>query len=174
MDDFTLVLRTKKGDETAFYSLMMNHKEQLFKIAYSYLKNEQDALEAIQEVTFRAFKHIRKLKEPDFFSTWLIRILINHCNDELHKKKRLEMKADFREELAFTVDNLSRIEMEEALDTLDEKYRQIIILKYFHDLKIKDIAALLECPEGTIKTWLNKALKELRKYLEDVEGTNHV
>lgn len=96
MDDFTLVLRAKKGDETAFYSLMMNHKEQLFKIAYSYLKNEQDALEAIQEVTFRAFKHIRKLKEPDFFSTWLIRILINHCNDELHKKKRLEMKADFR------------------------------------------------------------------------------
>ena len=88
MDRTTMLKAAKKGNSEAFIQLLETQKGQIYRIAFAYLKNEQDALEAIQEVTFRAFKNIRKLKEPKYFSTWLTRIMINYCIDELKRKKR--------------------------------------------------------------------------------------
>ncbi|GAE47233.1 sigma factor [Mesobacillus boroniphilus] len=89
-----LVHRAKKGDEAAFYDLMQLHKVRLYRIALSYLKNSEDAVEALQEVTYRAFRSIRRVKEPQYFTTWLTRILINYCNDELKKRKRILVSDD--------------------------------------------------------------------------------
>jgi RNA polymerase sigma-70 factor (TIGR02954 family) len=168
-----LVDKARKGDEHALYSLILAHKEQLYKIAYSYLKNEQDSLEAIQEVTFRAFKSIRKLKESSYFSTWLIRIMMNYCNDELRKRKRTIPSGDVAHDVPF-VENQHRFELEEAIDALDATSKQVLTLKYFQDFKIKEIADILECPEGTVKTWLNKALKKLRYQLDGKGGMKRV
>lgn len=167
-----LIKRAKKGDEHAFYSLISAHKEQLYRIAYSYLKSEQDSLEAIQEVTFRAYKALPKLKDDFFFSTWLIRIMINYCNDQIRKKKR-ETLTSIELEVPY-VDNTDRFELEEAIEALDEKSKEVITLKYFQDLKVKDIAEILDCPEGTVKTWLSKALKKLRDQIESKGGMKHV
>ncbi len=154
-----LVKKAKKGDDQAFYELMMAHKEQLYRIAFSYLKNDTDSLEAIQEVTFRAFKQIKKLKKTSYFSTWLIRILINYCIDELKRKQKVVVEL---QEQKTEQEPESRIAIETAVSQLKPHFQHVIHLRYFQDLTIPEIALILEKPEGTIKTWLHKALLEMK------------
>lgn len=161
-----LIKKAKKGDDGAFYELMKIHKIRLLKIAISYLKNEGEALEALQEVTFRAYRSIKKVKQPEYFSTWLIRIMINYCHDQIQKKKQMT-DTSLLDNIAETVNYNQPLEIEEALEKIDTRCREVIILKYYHDLKIKDIADILESPESTIKTWLYKGLKELRNQLDE-------
>ncbi len=171
MEVMSLIKKAKKGDDEAFYELMQIHKIRLLKIAYSYLRNEEDALEALQEVTFRAYRSIHKVKEPDYFSTWLIRIMLNYCHDQARRKKRIA-DTELLDNLAETVDHSQTLEIQEALLKIDSRCREVIILKYYHDLRIKDIAEILESPESTIKTWLYKGLKALRNHMEDRSGLN--
>ncbi len=181
--DTQIILEAQKGDAEAFYQLLSLQKDQLYRIAFRYLKNEQGALEAIQETTYRAYRNLKKLKKPEYFRTWLIRILINVCQDEL---KYLKCQAPYDVEVASGLsssDNdptepggkadLQRLDILAALEHMDFKYRQIIELKYFEDLTLRDIADILERPEGTVKTWLNQALKQLRVHLGE-RGNNHV
>jgi RNA polymerase sigma-70 factor (TIGR02954 family) len=167
-----LVRRAKRGDEAAFYELMQLHKVRLYRIALSYLKNSGDAVEALQEITYRAYRSIRKLKEPQYFTTWLTRILLNYCSDELKKRKQLLVSDDLIS-LMGAEHQSSWLEVEEIIAQLDSKTRQVIELKYVHDFKIKEIAEILDCPEGTVKTWLHKGLKELRGQLEDKGGLDY-
>ncbi|MED1205250.1 sigma-70 family RNA polymerase sigma factor [Heyndrickxia acidicola] len=169
MDEVSLVEKAKKGDETAFYQAMLLHKEQLYRIAISYLKTEEGAIEAIQEITYRCYKSLKKLKKAEYFSTWLIRILLNYCHDELRKQKRIVLSSEMAE-LAGAKEDTSFIELYEAVEALHPKYRDVIMLKYYHDLKIADIARILECPEGTIKTWLKKGLQLIRKQWTEEGG----
>ena len=171
MEVMSLIKKAKKGDDGAFYELMQIHKIRLLKIAFSYLRNEEDALEALQEVTFRAYRSIHKVKEVEYFSTWLIRIMLNYCHDQARKKKRIT-DTGILENLAETVDHSQTLEIQEALLKIDSRSREVIILKYYHDLRIKDIAEILESPESTIKTWLYKGLKALRNQMEDRSGFN--
>jgi RNA polymerase sigma-70 factor (TIGR02954 family) len=161
----SLVKKAQKGDDTAFYELMQGHKEQLYRIAFSYVKNEADAVEAIQELTFRAYKQLRKLNEPSYFSTWLIRILINYCIDEQRRRKRVVIELT-KEESHHDEELSSKLEMKRVLGKLKANYQHVVILKYLHDLTVPEIAKVLERPEGTIKTWLHKALLEMRTMME--------
>lgn len=164
-----LVKRAVDGDEKAFLKLMKMYKLDLYKTALSYLKNEDEALEAVQEVTYRAYKSVNMIREPSHFKTWLIRIIINYCNDQLRKKKREVFDEGLIQSQGVSP-NYVELEIEEALANLDHRSREIITLKYFHGLKIKEIADVWECPEGTIKTWLHKALYSLRKRLSEKGG----
>src|SRR5690606_15112558 len=121
----------------------------------------QDALEAIQEVTFRAYKNIKKVREPNYFSTWLTRIMINYCNDELKRKKRF-INSEIKIEPGKVENYDERLIIEQMIQKLKPKHQEVVVLKYFHDLTITQISNQLKLPEGTIKTWLNRALKDLR------------
>jgi RNA polymerase sigma-70 factor (TIGR02954 family) len=162
-----------KGDDEAFLKLMQLYKIDLYKTALSYLKNKQEALEAIQEVTYRAYKSIGSIRENSYFKTWLIRIMINYCNDQLKKNKRVILNEEVLQAQGFS-ENHEEMELKDAMLALDERSREILTLKYFHDLKIKEIASFMQCPEGTVKTWLNKALKSLRGKLEEKGGNLNV
>ncbi|AET69091.1 RNA polymerase sigma factor, sigma-70 family [Desulfosporosinus orientis DSM 765] len=173
----------RRGDAEAFYELLKPYKNQLYRIAYRYLQSEQDALEAIQETIFRAYRGVSKLKRPEYFQTWLIRILMNVCSDELKRRKvqPASFNEEIRQECAAAADDsnepdskirLQRLDINMALDRLDLMHRQVIELKYFEDLTIREIAFILERPEGTIKTWLTQSYKQLKKYLG--EGDCHV
>ncbi|RTR25834.1 sigma-70 family RNA polymerase sigma factor [Robertmurraya yapensis] len=164
-----LVRRAIRGDEDAFLQLIKMYKVDLYKTSFSYFRNEEEALEALQEVTYRAFKSIRKVKEPAYFKTWLIRIMINYCNDQLRKKKREVLNEEYLASQGIS-ETHEGLEIEEALLGLDQRSREIITLKYFHGLKIKEIALAMECPEGTVKTWLHKALESLRLSLSEKGG----
>ncbi|WP_066306670.1 sigma-70 family RNA polymerase sigma factor [Bacillus sp. FJAT-29814] len=168
-----LVKKAVRGDDQAFLQLLHINKIDLYKTALSFLRNEEDALEAVQEVTYRAYKSIRSLKEPAYFKTWLIRIMINYCNDQLKKNKRVVLNDEFLKQQGMK-ENYGFLELADALNSLDDRSREILSLKYFQDMKIKEIAETLQCPEGTVKTWLNKALKALRDKLEPKGDDLHV
>ncbi|KZE64850.1 RNA polymerase subunit sigma-70 [Fictibacillus phosphorivorans] len=168
-----LVKKAIKGNDDAFLQLIQTYKVDLYKTALSFLRSEEEALEAIQEVTYRAYKGIRKIKEASYFKTWLIRIMINYCNDQLKSRKRVILNDEMLSSLGVS-ENHTEMELKDAMLGLDEKSREILTLKYFHDLKIKDIADTMQCPEGTVKTWLNKALKALREKLEEKGGNVNV
>ena len=110
------------------------------------------------------------MREPEYVKTWLIRIIINYCQDYLKKNQRVT----FNDEILLqqvNSEDYRHIELEEAMSQLDEKERQLLHLKYFHDVKIKDIAVMWNRPESTVKTWLYKALRSLRGILEE-KGEN--
>ncbi|KIL36604.1 hypothetical protein SD71_06160 [Cohnella kolymensis] len=160
-----LVLAAQQGDDEAFFQLVSAEKERLYRIAFAYLKNESDALEAIQEITCRAYVKLRKIKEPRYFATWLIRILIHYCIDEQKRKRKVVILTEFPERKADSPPSDDKLSLEGAIDRLAPHYRHIIILKYYQDMTLTEIARLLEKPEGTVKTWLNKALKQLRTHI---------
>lgn len=152
-----------RGDASAFQQLVSEQKMKLYAIAFSYLKNEADALEAIQETVYRAFLKLGNLKEPRFFHTWLIRILIHYCIDEQKRKRKMLPLYEIPGPLAADLALDEKLRLKFAIDRLAPNLRHVIILKYYEDLTLADIARLLEKPEGTVKSWLNRALTELRK-----------
>ena len=154
-----------KGDDDAFLSLILAHREALFRTALAYLKNEGDALEAVQEVTFRAYEKIHTLRKPKYAKTWLIRIMMNYCRDVLHKQRRFVFDEEFMLQHGISED-YTYLEVEEALAQLSGEQRELIYMRYLHEIKIKDIAEMASIPESTVKTRLYKALKLLRLYFE--------
>ncbi|OMF68016.1 sigma-70 family RNA polymerase sigma factor [Paenibacillus sp. FSL R5-0766] len=159
-----LTIAAKKGDAEAFAALMELHQSQLYRIAYAYLHNEGDALEAIQESTFRAFHKLKKLKEPSYFGTWLIRILLNYCADERKRKSRLSPVTEIIESSSW--DRPADPDLAAAVSTLDRDCKQIIILSYFEGFSLTEVADILEIPTGTVKSRLHRALGQLRDQLE--------
>ncbi|MEK4484420.1 sigma-70 family RNA polymerase sigma factor [Psychrobacillus sp. FSL H8-0484] len=166
MSEKKLVEKAIKGNEDAFLELIHSYQEALYRTAISYLKNEGDALEAVQEVTYRAYRSLKTVKEPTYFKTWLIRIMMNYCQDVLKKSKR-EVPEDRILGMQGVSEDFTFLELEEALSNLSDYERELLHLKYFEDVKIKDIAVMWNTPEGTIKTRLHKALRALRHNFEE-------
>ncbi|MCI3919138.1 sigma-70 family RNA polymerase sigma factor [Paenibacillus sp. TRM 82003] len=144
----------------------------MYRIAFAYLKQDEDALEAIQETTYRAWKTFRKLREPSLFATWLTRILLNVCNDEWKRKRRWAGADRLPEEAGRSseTDVVERLRVEAALERLEPNHREVVVLKYYEDLTLTEIARSLERPEGTVKTWLHKALTRLRAIMTEEEA----
>ncbi|MBP1932002.1 sigma-70 family RNA polymerase sigma factor [Ammoniphilus resinae] len=136
-----------------------------------YTRNEDDALEIVQETVYKAFISIKQLKEPAYFRTWLTRVLINCAINYIKKQERI---IPFSEPIpnrvasANTTHVEDKMDLSSAIDQLEEKLKTVVILKYYHDLTIVQIAEILECPVGTVKTRLHNALKKLRVELKEV------
>lgn len=159
----------QKGDDNAFYELLSERKSQLYRTAFAYVKNKEEALDIVSETVYKAYISIKKLKEPSLFNTWLTRILINTSLDSINKNSRVvafeeNVKSDT---LIINVDNEGIIDLKVAVDRLSGKYKTIVILKYFQDMTLVEIAKTLQCPLGTVKTMLHKALGELRLDLKE-------
>lgn len=168
MANIKKVQKAKKGNNKAFQALIEEEKVKLYKMAYIYMKNEDDALEVFQETVYKAFISIKNLKEEQYFSTWLTRILIHTAMDQLNKKKRV-IPMD-REILESKVNPYTHTEnhfdLLEAIKELDEKYKSVLILRYYKDYSVKQIAETLQCPEGTIKTNIHRGLNQLREKMK--------
>lgn len=171
MDLTTWVRAAQKGDDQAFLHLMDSSKERLYRIALAYLRSEPEALEAVQETTCRAYQHLGKLKQPDYWGTWVVRILLNACADE-HRRQRRALPVSEASRVSFADSSDIRMDLGTAVDGLPREQKEIIILKYYQQFTLSEIAALLECPEGTVKTRLHKALRTLRSSFGE-EGLCH-
>jgi len=163
-----------RGDETALLQRIEQDKHQMYGIAYSYMRNESDALEAIQETVCRIWMKKHTLREPKFFTTWAIRILIRVCMDARKKKTREHPTESITDQYDLSgkmVDQeaATRLDMAAQIQMLPANYRMVITLKYYRDMTIMEIAELLEKPDGTIRTWLNKALKGLRADMAEMK-----
>jgi len=159
----------QKGDDNAFYELINERKNQLYKTAYAYVKNKEEAMDIVSETVYKAYISIKKLKEPSLFNTWLTRILINTSLDCLKKtSKIIPLDENLRtDEFIIPKDNEQIIDLKVAVDRLNGKLKTIVILKYFQDMTLVEIAKILKCPLGTVKTMLHKALGELRLDLKE-------
>lgn len=158
------VKRAINGDEDSFISLIDKQKEKLYRIAYAYVKNEQDALDIVSETVYKAYVSIDTLKKPRYFNTWLTKILINISINTLNKNKKIV----YLEEEPIVDGGTSYNNKENQMDILNEvekldlRYKDVIILKYYDDLTVREIAEVLGIPIGTVKTYLNRGLKSLR------------
>lgn len=152
-------------DEEVFYERLASEHRKLYALAYSYLRSEADALEAVQEASCRAWMKRKQLKNEQAFTPWLLRITINCCMDELRRKKRVVLTEKLEEEEAQEMRSSDRLDLERAMKRMKPKYRHAVMLKYYQDMTNAEIAKVLNKPEGTIKTWMRQGLMQLRKYM---------
>ncbi|MPQ44554.1 sigma-70 family RNA polymerase sigma factor [Clostridium tarantellae] len=166
------VKKAIKGNEQAFEELINDCKENLYKTAFAYVKNEEQALDIVGETIYKAYTSIEKLKEPKYFNTWITRILINTTLTYIKKNSRivyLEDNVTIKDIPCKQQDLVEKMYIWQAIDSLEHKHKEIIILKYFDDLTVSEISKVLDYPIGTVKTYLNKALTKLRSFMrEDV------
>lgn len=158
-----LVQFAQQGNKEAFVRLIHESETTMYRVAKSILKTDDSAADAIQETILKAFSSIGSLREPKFFKTWLIRILINICKRIIHSNQKVVPI----EEWMYPTKTPSYIslEIQNAMDFLEDDHRTIVTLFYYEDLKIKEIAEVLEIREGTVKSRLNRARGRLAKLL---------
>lgn len=150
MTDADVVRRAIAGNEQAFVELMRKYEEPLFRVAYSYMHNEHDAIEVMQELSYRSFRNIKKVKEPQYIGTWLTKITINICKDMLKKQKR-EIPVEHVDEQQYSYEALYEYEFYDLLSQLDEPQREMLTMKYVENRRNAEIADRLNIPEGTVK-----------------------
>lgn len=145
--------------------LLAEHENDMYRIAYLYVKNTADALDVVQDAAFRAYTGIKSLKEPRYFKTWLTRIVINCSIDRIRRDGKYVLTEPERMEqecLAEESAVLDRLSLDGLMNALDEWEKQVVIMKYYCDNSFQEIARELGRPEGTIKTVLYRALRKLR------------
>lgn len=156
----------KRGDKAAYKRLIEKNKKYLFNIAISILSNEEDAGDAIGETVIKAYKNIKKLKEPKFFKTWITRILINEGKKILISRgKVISIEEYHQEPITNSINKEENIDLQNALKKLSPEYYNVIMLFYYNDLKINEIAEILNIPEGTVKSRLSNAKNKLYQEL---------
>lgn len=158
------------GDEMAIGHITTMHKPRLLAKAYTYMKNKQDAEDIVQETFIKAFGALNQLKEPKYFATWLYKILIRESFHAMKKRKRTELlEVEIMEQLLLLDQESSEdySELHNAIESLKKDYQVAIILHYFYDFKVFEIAEILSKPNNTIKMHLHRGRKEIRLKLEE-------
>lgn len=167
-----LVEKAISGDERAFAELILNYQQDLYKIALTKLNTEYDIEEAIQETMISAFKNLKNLKDVDKFKKWIIKILINKCN-EIYRKRilRLVPLNEIDKCTIFESDNSeieSKLNFYSIIKILDKKERTIVVLYYSEKYTTREIAEILNKNENTIKTILRRAKIKLKNKYQGI------
>lgn len=164
MEQVTDVRLAQKGNKDAFVRLITSAEKSMYRVAKAILKSDFECADAIQESILKAYKSIGGLREPQYFKTWLTKILINECNRILRNNRKVIAIEEYIDQ-SYTLDAHEKIEIQEAVNSLEDEFRVVVILFYFEDMTIKDISHMLELPEGTVKSRLSRARERLSKQL---------
>ncbi len=166
--DPSLVKKAMRGNPKAFGALIRDEQEYLYRMAFLYTREEQDALDAVQESILKAYQSLKTLREPDYFHTWLTRILINTAKDLCRKRRPVEdLQAAENLPAPEGMAPEERMDLYNALERLPEDYRDVVRLKYFDGLTIREIAQQLGMPEGTVSARLSRAIKRMRNEMKE-------
>jgi len=168
--DNSNVKLAKAGNKTAFSALIDCQRLALYRVAKGLLESDFDAADAIQETIISAYTNIRKLKKDEFFKTWLIRILINECKKILRRSDKIVSLEKITEQAAsdaYPSDDATS----GFINMLDLNLKQVTILYYYEDFSVKEIAIILNIFQGTVKSRLSRARRELSK-LMGVKGVD--
>jgi len=188
-DDTELVRNAQAGDLEAFEELVARHRDKIFGRALSMMRNEQEALDLSQEAWVKAWQRLNQFQGDSSFTTWLTRIVINLCLDQLRKQKRRQTESiEAMEEesggverqmpvvAANPTERLERGELrrriDRALDQLSHEHRTVLILHEFEEMEYKTIATTMGCSIGTVMSRLFYARRKLTALLEDLK-TDH-
>jgi len=154
----------KNKKETELIAFIMDNKASFYRFAYSYVRNQEDALDIVQDSIHKALKKQHQLKDISMMKSWFYRIVATTSLDFLRKKKRWHVTDDENLEILASglVDTYKNLDLEQAINQLPPSYKAIVILRFFEDLKLEEIASVLGENINTVKTKLYKALKILR------------
>lgn len=175
MDTVLLVENARAGDKDALLLLIMNQKLDYYRLAYTYLGNQDEAMDALEDMAMLLFDHIKKLKKTESFYSWSKTILINICRKQLRSRKRFQAIEPMQLELSASPQDdaviLQQITMEKHLSMLSIKQQEVLRLRYYLDYDYQSIADLLEIPLGTVKSRISTGLKQLAASLggEEIE-----
>lgn len=183
--DSVLVARARKGDLDAFDFLTRKYRERLLSVIYNMTSNREDAADLTQETFVKAFRSIGKFKGKSAFFTWLYRIGVNVTLSHLQKNKARRffsfenLAEEVNQETAYEIlDSKARSDrptmlnelqekLNEALQKLSNKHRTIVVLFEIDGLSHKQIAEIMKCSEGTVRSRLHYAKQQLQAYLSD-------
>lgn len=155
------LVENKKEKELKKY--IVENKEALYKFAYTYVKNEDDALDIVHNAICKSLVSIKTLQDLKSIKPWMYKIVYNCAMDYIRKNKKYVIQDnDLEIENLIIYDEYEDIDLQRALESLPEKYRTVVVLRYFEDMKISDIADMLGENENTIKTRIYKALNKLK------------
>lgn len=162
--------RKCKANRELIEQTILEKYDQYYRLAYSYTHHEADASDIVQNGAFKALKSSHTLREPEFVSTWVYRIMLNECFLYARQPKHLSYETMLDEDgiaLGSAEDTYKNIDLQNAMDSLSAEEKAIIILKYFEDQTLEEIAAILDENVNTVKSRLYRALKKLRNVLSD-------
>ncbi|HBG5346547.1 TPA: sigma-70 family RNA polymerase sigma factor [Clostridioides difficile] len=147
---------------------IIDNKDSFYRIAYSYTKNEEDALDVVQEAMYKALYSVENIKEVNYIKTWFYKILVRTSIDFIRKNRKYSNMTDIDlVDETGAYDKYTDLDLKRALDELPIEYKSIIILRFFEDLKIEEVAIILDENVNTVKTRLYTALKKLKLKIEE-------
>ncbi len=158
--DGDLIGKARKGNKEALVKLIINRQDEFYRLSYSYMKNEDDAMNMVQDMVVKLYENIHRLKKLDSFYTYAKTILVNLCKDELKRKKRVLLVDAFPEERS---EDENTLLVEDLLSKLDVKHRDVIRLRYILSYDYLEIARVLKIPLGTAKSRAHYGLKKLKE-----------
>ncbi|WP_285842548.1 RNA polymerase sigma factor [Ureibacillus chungkukjangi] len=171
-----LVLKREPTWEQKIAEYVMENKENFYRLAYSYVQNQEDALDIVQDSIQKAILS-KTLKDDKAIKSWFYKIIVNTSLDFLRKRKKLTVVDDTTLQLHSqgVSEYYEDIDLHRAINELSPDYRSVIVLRYFEDLKIEEVAEILELNISTIKTRIYKGLKLLRVQMEglNLEEAKH-
>ena len=189
MLDVDLVKLSQKGDLTAFEELVGRHRDKIFARAFSMMRNEEEALDLSQEAWIKGWQRLAQFQGDSSFVTWMTRIVINLCLDQLrkHKRQRAESIEAMDEESGGVerhmpvittnpTEGLERVELrkriDRALSQLSEEHRTVMVLHEFEELEYKEIAKRMDCSIGTVMSRLFYARRRMASLLVGLKREN--
>jgi len=185
-DDAALVKAAQRGDTTAFEELVARHRDKIYARAYTMMRNEDEALDLSQEAWVKGWQRLQQFQGDSSFATWMTRIVINLCLDQLRKQKRV--RAESIEEMieesggverqmpVVTVNPTAGLEREELRQRIDQamgqlsyEHRTVLVLHEFQEMEYKEIAKTMQCSIGTVMSRLFYARRKLASLLADLK-----
>lgn len=167
-----LVKRAQRRDADAFTELMQSQMQNMYKTAWAILHNDEDAADAISDTILTCWEKLGQLKQVEFFKTWMTRILINQCNNTLKQRKGV-LPVDEIKEASVSSHEYENVEWMETLQSLDEKYRLVIILYYVNGLSTTEISKILHMPASTVRTRLSRGRNQMAALYNMETGMEH-
>ena len=167
--DEILFKKALNGDGESFYKLIEPIKGNLYKVAYVYVHNEEDALDCIHESIIKAIQSLNTVKSPEYFNTWMMKLTANKCKDYIRKNSKVVLvDINDYENILQAADNQSenKEDIKNALKKLTEEERDLIIMRYIQDMSLNDISSVTLKPLGTIKSKISRTLKKLKTHME--------
>lgn len=151
-------------DEKTFAAHLEPLRLRLYKTAMLYLDSESSALDAVDEAVYKGLRACRSLRQPEYFETWLTRILLNVCHDQLRRQKRFVPLEDAAQ---LAAEDFDALPLKEAIRHLPKDLQDVVILRYFADCTLSETAEILHIPPGTAATRQRRALQLLRLELSE-------
>ncbi|MBI1319804.1 MAG: sigma-70 family RNA polymerase sigma factor [Candidatus Hydrogenedens sp.] len=172
LDDLELVNQSQSGDPEAFSELVRRHQHVIYNVAYRFMRDGNLAEDMAQEAFLKAYRLLKGFRGDCSFSTWMYRVTCSVCLTELNRRKRRgEVELQPSHDALQAVEPPQNVDMPERIrrcvGKLPDRYAQVITLYYLKGISYEEIAQVMEVPMGTLKTWMFRARKQLRRVVEE-------